>query len=729
MQDYFIIDARVILNLGRDSIKDTSTAILELVKNGFDADALNVEVDIYTKSKLPYIRIADNGHGMTKNEIGKNWLRIGYSEKRKNKISNSGRRKTGEKGIGRISTDRLGSKVELKSKTVGDTAGIEVNWNDFDVENKDISDVKIKILDNPTIKLPKKNGVESNSGTEIIITGLRQKWTKVNIDNLRNELSLLTPPFKDVEDFDVSLNTDVSGTVSGKIRSDLLQQAEIELNAYYAEKEDEIIYSVKDKYNQDQNPKIEVKKISQILSSDDKELVKRTKLECGPLDIKLLFYPRTASLLEGTDFKLSDLRTFLDVHAGVKIYRDNIAVKPYGFTEEGQEDWLGLASRKAMDPAGVSRKTYKITPNQLVGAIFISRDKNVSLVDSASREGLIESDAFYDLKRFTLACIMLLESYRHNLLKNIEKKPRAKKSFSEKINSITSELTDVKTDLTDIKLGKYPDIKEPLENNIVKVDHAIVSTEVTFDEYLNEKRVIDGLATLGISTAVFGHEIESALVEYQDATTLAKEVLEQKKPEIPSAIEELDKAIKYAKQVSSWGSFALARVEYGKRKFKLRRIKNIIDNIVKEVQQIFKDADIELIANTETVVSKTYEMDIESIVLNLLTNAYTTCLAETGERKTVVKLIRDYETDLKGYYIVVADSGSGIIEENIDRIWEPFFSTKINPIDKKQKRAGTGLGLTIVKSIVDEMKGHIKVKRNNGTLKGAEFSIWLPRIK
>src|SRR6266545_4746336 len=131
MQDYFIIDARVILNLGRDSIKDTTTAILELVKNGFDADAHNVEVDIYTNVSTPYIRIADNGSGMTDDEIAQNWLRIGFSEKRKNKFSGSGRRKTGEKGIGRISTDRLGSVVKLisKSQLNGEICGISVNWN------------------------------------------------------------------------------------------------------------------------------------------------------------------------------------------------------------------------------------------------------------------------------------------------------------------------------------------------------------------------------------------------------------------------------------------------------------------------------------------------------------------------------------------------------------------------------------------------------------------------
>ena len=109
MNKNFNIDARVILTLGRDSIKNHTTALVELVKNSYDADATKVWIDIFCRSSNKYIRIVDNGCGMTEDEIDKYWLRIGYSEKRTNRFSSKKRRKTGEKGIGRISSDRLGS--------------------------------------------------------------------------------------------------------------------------------------------------------------------------------------------------------------------------------------------------------------------------------------------------------------------------------------------------------------------------------------------------------------------------------------------------------------------------------------------------------------------------------------------------------------------------------------------------------------------------------------------
>ena len=91
------VDVGVIASLGRDSIKDHTTAILELIKNSYDAGASLVDVEIMSHLDEPYIRIADNGCGMTEEVIDNNWLRIGYSGKREDRFIKR-RRKTGEKG-------------------------------------------------------------------------------------------------------------------------------------------------------------------------------------------------------------------------------------------------------------------------------------------------------------------------------------------------------------------------------------------------------------------------------------------------------------------------------------------------------------------------------------------------------------------------------------------------------------------------------------------------------
>src|SRR5687767_2363469 len=191
MAKKFKIDARLILQLGRDSIKDHTTALVELVKNSFDADASKVDVEIYCKVPDPYIRVADNGFGMTEKEIDDNWLRIGFSEKKTSKHSQKGRRKTGEKGIGRIASYRLGASLKMITKSEDDAIqGLQVNWDEFDVDDKSIDDIELSVLPSPTINIPERKGeVKRETGTELLISILRSNWTEDNIKNLYQELS------------------------------------------------------------------------------------------------------------------------------------------------------------------------------------------------------------------------------------------------------------------------------------------------------------------------------------------------------------------------------------------------------------------------------------------------------------------------------------------------------------------------------------------------------------
>ena len=118
-------------------------------------------------------------------------------------------------------------------------------------------------------------------------------------------------------------------------------------------------------------------------------------------------------------------------------------------------------------------------------------------------------------------------------------------------------------------------------------------------------------------------------------------------------------------------------------------------------------------------------MDIESILVNLLTNAYTACNQKPGIRKVIVFVGREDKRNQKGYNITVSDTGFGIANEFKNRIFDPLFSTKIIA-SGESKSIGTGLGLTIVKSIVDELGGEISFDKDPD-LKGARFKIWLPK--
>lgn len=736
----FFVDAKTLIHLGRDSIKDHSTALLELVKNSYDADAKNVEVEIYSKTN-DFIRIADNGFGMTESELKNNWLRIGFSAKRVSKTSELGRRKTGEKGIGRISTDRLGSVLELRTKSKDDKLiGLKLNWDDFDVEGKDLSDIKVQLFKPESIKLPEFNGVKSETGTEILISNQRQHWTNKNIENLFTELSALTPPFEEVIDFKINLKNDILPNVSRIIDINFLKAAEIDLEAFYDGKGSDIIYTINNKYTKKET--IETVNWKNLITKSDLNVNDNIldKLRCGPVTLKLSFFLREAPSVENMSFNIKDLREFLDNNAGIKIYRDRIVVKPYGFpSSQFGYDWLNLADRKAKDPAGISRGTnYRVTPNQIVGATFISRDNNLSLADSAAREGFVESEAFLDLKYFILGSINMLESYRTKLLPEIKKSKGSEKSTESNTDKIIKSLSEIESDLSEIKAeidsskDIDDDVKESVQKNITNLSKTTQKVEKTITDLLNWNRTLSGLATVGISSAVFGHETEGSITQFKGSTSTAKLLLKKKTPDIDGAISELDKAIKHSNKVAAWGAYALTRVQREKRSRKNINIKRTIETVISELNPAFKAASIELIFNGLELVSKTYQMDIETILINLLTNSYTATTQKGGERKITVSLTREdakinKKTELQGYSIIVSDSGPGVSKEFSHRVFEPLFSTKINPTQGSNS-IGTGLGLTVVSSIVRDLKGKVSFDIDP-TLKGARFKVWLPLEK
>src|SRR5581483_6070633 len=188
----FTVDARAILALGRESIKDHTTAVLELVKNSYDAGAKVVEVEIATSdAQHPkgLIRISDDGHGMTDADVSSKWLRIGYSEKRI-QTHHRGRRRVGEKGVGRLSADRLGDTLELRSQAKRSAAvALCIAWNAFDMPGVDLADIEVPILESTGFLIPMTSPYDRRlklyhhppaplhnspkvSGTELRISGL-----------------------------------------------------------------------------------------------------------------------------------------------------------------------------------------------------------------------------------------------------------------------------------------------------------------------------------------------------------------------------------------------------------------------------------------------------------------------------------------------------------------------------------------------------------------------------
>jgi signal transduction histidine kinase len=729
---HFKVDARALISLGRESIKDHTTALVELVKNAYDADADNVEIEIVSRGRpaSDYIRIADDGHGMAERDIDENWLRIGYSIKRKQKQSKKGRRETGEKGIGRLSADRLGASLELRSKKSGAAAvGVSVNWDQFDVDGREVANVPItNIADpKPTFSKREKAGVQT-TGTEIIIHRLRQPWTQDDFDVLRSELSTLVPAGVSKSAFSIwqRKNDDVDFE---KLESTFNGQAQLMLVGKF-DRKGILSYQITARPSDGASIRPVVKK-----SKISWEQLTPSKLgkafELGPFEVRLSFFLRAAvSLEEG--LTLARLREYLDSDGGVKIYRDDIRVKPYGDPTHAEGDWLGLSVRKTMNPAGAGRADFRISANQLVGAVLISRDANSALVDSAAREGLIHSNSFNLLRAAVFGCVELLEGVHHE--RHLQKKTEAELIKAPKLPTVVSEL---KTTLSEVSKDLEAANSAPttrsssalLRGTVEKIELAVERVEQAereIEELASQNTIYRGLATVGIAAAVFGHETESSLAQSKLSTSTARRLLSIKNARIDEALEEILKAEKSISKVELWGQFALARLKKDKRRRTKFDMARAVSGLAGEIRPLFEASKIELREEIEQPLEiRAFSMDIESLVLNLLTNAYHAAIASPKNRKILIQMDSVVRGSVRYARLRVADSGPGIASEYIGRIWDPLFSTKV---DNKGRPVGTGLGLTIVKSVARDMDATLTASPK-GPLGGAAFEVQFPMVK
>ncbi|MFJ3315935.1 ATP-binding protein [Herbaspirillum huttiense] len=729
---YFKVDAKTVLTLGRNSIKDATTAVVELVKNAYDADADRVDLSIKSEEAFGTIIISDNGHGMSADDIENAWLRIGFSGKvLDTKSPYFERRKTGEKGIGRLSADRLGEVLQIKTKkNESPSTGLIVDWNLFEMPGQEIGQIKLRELSNCTPKTPpSKYRPDTQSGTELTITKLRQVWSADDIEKLHHELTLLLPPYPEIaKTFSIKFHNDIDAQYNGTIRYGSRTRGEIELAAKLST-DGSLSYTMTHFSATDRNRRVTTKRTipwSELAPDAAKARKKASASYLGDLEIRLSFFVRRNDLLEGTGLSLKELKQYLGNNAGVKIYRDMVRVKPYGDPNGSEADWLGLGQRKISDPAGARRSSFKIAPNQLVGAVFAGRDTTPLLVDSSSREGLIENDAFRQLKVILLRCINLIESKYHEISSQQPKQSSAAraqesvKKLSGNLSSLTVELSDLQKRITE----DYDDDFAAVTEQINLVIEQAQAAQKEIDELADQSTVFRGLATVGIASAIFGHETATSITQADAKVRIATKLLEKSPPDIAKSVGRLGEATQYMERVASWGKFALSRVNKDKRQRRRISVSQIVTSVLNDIEGPMSSANVELKRSVaDGIEAKTFPMDIEAVLINFMTNAYHEVKRHVGDRVIRVRLSEKKIGDRDGFELSVADNGHGIPPEHAQSIWEPLFSTKT---DERGKATGTGLGLAIIKSAVDELGGEVGL-RAKGPMGGAIFSAWFPK--
>ena len=210
---HFDITPHIVKQLGEQLVSDEITALLELIKNSYDADASYVSIEInttgkYLKNKLLYpnhegfIEVEDDGFGMSEETIMKSWLIISYSHKRvmkeAKKTTPEGRTPLGDKGLGRLSTQRLADICEIFTNEEGEKGThVAFNWKDFEQELA-LSEVRVQA---ESFESKRKKG------TSLVLANLKHSevWEGKNLEKFKGQVSQIISPYKENRPFEVYL--------------------------------------------------------------------------------------------------------------------------------------------------------------------------------------------------------------------------------------------------------------------------------------------------------------------------------------------------------------------------------------------------------------------------------------------------------------------------------------------------------------------------------------------
>ncbi|VEI69239.1 DNA mismatch repair protein [Serratia fonticola] len=181
--------------IGQDLINDDNIAIIELVKNGMDADAKNINIIFNKDSEC--IVIHDDGNGMSLFDLENKWLNIAYSEKKQ--ISSKRRFLAGNKGVGRFACDRLGQRLDLFTKKENeDLLHLSLNWGAFEGlknYNAIIQAVDIEIQTTTAELVEKNTGIKiKDHGTILLVTEVKLEWTRDKLLSLKRQLQKFVNP-------------------------------------------------------------------------------------------------------------------------------------------------------------------------------------------------------------------------------------------------------------------------------------------------------------------------------------------------------------------------------------------------------------------------------------------------------------------------------------------------------------------------------------------------------
>ncbi|MCE8825445.1 ATP-binding protein [Bacteroides fragilis] len=688
--------AHILTLLGDELIKNPVMAIYELVKNGYDADALKVNVyfndieDLDTAS----IVIEDDGTGMTSEVIENVWLEPGSDYRKpvnpvtgiRNIVKSPlyGRVPMGEKGVGRFAVHKLGTKILLitrpllitynedktiEKKTLADYEIIlYINWKDFN-QTRHLSDIPItwKIRRNPSVFR-----FRDQSGTYIRISGLKENWTKGMARELKNHtMSMLSPKLSD-NSFKINLNFNNEWLKGSSTIDDFLRESPYKISAFVDEQFNLIFEYEFSLINNPDIGKREIKNnkkydrnIKGFLKPYLRDLYEQNgydKIETSRLleeFEELMLSPFGSLLFEFYSYDLDSIsmrdyssdanmtKTILKEQAGIKVFKGDLRVFDYG--EKGN-DWLGI------DLERIQNKEW-FSNNQNVGYVYLDPEQSISLVEKTNREGFVHNDS-YNL--FFIVLRYLLTEFKNTRL--VDRKRWL--NYNRKVSDVTFSA----------RIQNFRKLIEDSDINTEdKKQKLIIEAEKLETKYDEDTKALMIPAGVGMTASVALHEIEK-LVPRMEETAKHNPI---DRDMVKSQVEEL--------RLYTEGIISVLR-KGGKGNVD---VNDAIKRAIAGYDIKMKDRNIKIVYDLDENIGylNVEKRFLFTIIMNLVDNSIYWLDNVNRERPSIY--VKSFNS--RGITtIIIADNGPGFKDE-ISEVVTPFFSRKNN---------GIGIGLYLVDTIM-----------------------------
>lgn len=664
--------ARLLRTIGAELISSELVAVIELVRNSYDADATLVEL-VFNDPENPEsakLEIRDDGHGMSRDILLGPWLEPATDHKSSEgngttggERSPQGRRRLGSKGVGRFAAQRLGTELELRTRAEDSITELSA-WFDWSTleEGTYLDEVRIPWREHQPAHI-------EGHGTHLLISDLRDRWTPDRFDKLKLGLSRLISPTID-EDFRIEI------TINGaheEIRS------AVDL--------DEAMYSVEGEVEEGGHCTIRYSDLN-----GDREVWERTVLwpadsheTCGPFSFRIAAWDLDSDALRHflklsrKKIGLRDFRRAIRDHSGVTLYRDGFRILPYG---EPDNDWLRLDRRRVNNP------TMRLSNNQILGTIQLSADENPHLQDQTNREGLVTNEAYAHLQEVVLELLGYLETRRF----------AARRAMDIDWQRRTSKLPTLGSEGS----GALDSLLGVIRNGGGTDKEAIEAIQRTFDELREASadtvRHYAGLATSGQLAGLVFRQLTHPIRQARSELDLALEDAEKPSPDAED-LQDLQASIRTAVQHLRTMETRMERLDPLAIGGRGRRVSDIVlGAALRDVLEAFEDefdrsaVALEFQAEPEVTVRTNREV-AQQVLANLLDNAL--FWAPQGNAKTPIVTVR-----LTSRGFSISDTGPGIPEPIRPVIFEPHFTTR---------DGAHGLGLTLAKDLLKGVGGRIRL--------------------